>query len=560
MIHFNPSLEMKLGNTTPYQYRTSPLPPTHPVKALVGLARQIALPHEYEPERLPSFPALERTAKLGFNMPVSVGVPESATTKFSLFRQAAYPFWGTTSVTGTETYQATYDLAQGYGVTAANFEANYPVTQVSNITNKNTTASATQLGMSGVVGTTTFPHPFMAMDEMTGSIPWIYTPNNSDTRIVIALNSAPNAAVNFSLCYEVWDSPGECHAVTQIFSTSGTNLGAEATISLGVDAWIRPKAVTLQSSSLTDGAIVLRAYVIVSSGTLSYNTSSSTAGYYAVASATKTLFVPLVSPSEFGNSQLPWFSTRTTASAVLATNVTSVLNKAGTVLAGRVSPQVQSPWAVNSAYINTLHPAEKAYLPLETGLYTYCPPSTDLVNFWDYTLPSNSGALAATPVFRLDNDSLVNHFFLTSGTNASTLAFNVDWHIEFRTSSALFDVGMSTVTLETLHQAQIALASVGFFFENPEHSRILEAIMKAVRTYGPVVASAMNPVLGEFAHKGIDYVLSKIPSGKMKSTTVGASNPSESTQKKLIVLPPKAAAKRTKKNKKKKPQSQQTQS
>ncbi len=535
---------MKSGTyAAPVQYRSVPLPQTHPVKALVGLARQIALPHEYEPERLPSFPALERTAKLGFNQPVSVSVPASTTTKFSLFRQAAYPFWGTQATTSTETYLVTYDFAQGYGVTTANFETNFPVTQVSYVTNKNVGASATQLGMAGVAGNAVFPHPILAIDVNTGPLPWVYTPNTSDTRVVVAFNSAPNAIVNFNLTYEIWDSPGELHIATGTASTSGTNLGTELSISLAADAWIRPKAVTVQSNSLTDAAIVLRAFVIVSNGSLSYTPTSTTAGSYAVTSATKTLFTPLVSPSEFTNSQLPWYSTRTTAAAVLATNVTSVLNKAGTVLAGRVSPQVISPWAVTNSYVNTLHPAEKAYLPMETGLYTYCPPSTDLVNFWDYTLPTNSGTVTATPIFRLDNDSLVNHFFLTSGSNASTLAFNVDWHIEFRTSSALFDVGMSTVTLETLHQAQIALASVGFFFENPEHSKILESILGAIRSYAPSLASAINPVLGEMAHKGVDFILSKLPTGKMKSTSVNASNVGEAPRKKIVVAAPKAVKK-----------------
>ncbi len=542
---------MKSGTyTAPIQYRSAPLPQTHPVKALVGLARQIALPHEHEPERLPSFPALERTAKLGFNQPVSVTVPASTTTKFSLFRQAAYPFWGTQSSASTETYFATYDFAQGYGVTAANFEENFPVTQVSFVTTKSVTASNTQLGVTGASGNTVFPYPILAMDAATGTVPWIYTPKNSDTRVVVAFNASPNNSVNFNFTYEIWDSPGEAHTASVTALTAGTNLGAEMSISINADGWIRPMAITVQAASLTAGAVVLRAFVIVSSGSLSYTASTTTVGSYTVTSATKTLFTPLVTPSEFTNSQLPWYSTRTTAVAVLATNVTSVLNKAGTVLAGRVSPQVNSPWAVTSSYVNTLHPAEKAYLPMETGLYTYCPPSTDLANFWDYTLPTDSGNLTATPVFRLDNDSLVNHFFLTSGSNASTLAFNVDWHIEFRTSSALFDVGMSTVTLETLHQAQIALASVGFFFENPEHSKILESILNAIRTYAPAIAAVVNPVLGEVAHRGVDLILSKLPAGKMKSTSVNASNVAESVRKRIVVSAPKAV-KKSKKRKSK---------
>jgi hypothetical protein len=175
-----------------------------------------------------------------------------------------------------------------------------------------------------------------------------------------------------------------------------------------------------------------------------------------------------------------------------------VLNKGGTILAGRVDPKGGNAWATTQAIIAAKHPSEKAYLALETGLYTYCPPSTDLATFYDYTSPTSSYLSSALiPVYRLDNDALVNVFFLTSpAATASVFAVNVDWHIEFRTASTLFDVGISTISLETLHQAQLSLIQVGFFFENFDHKVILRGILSAAKWAAPHLAGALNPELG----------------------------------------------------------------
>jgi hypothetical protein len=244
--------------------------------------------------------------------------------------------------------------------------------------------------------------------------------------------------------------------------------------------------------------------VVVSGSSAVYTPSTTTGGTLALSGAGTRGVIPLVAPSEFANSALPWFATRTTASAVLGTNVTQVLSKAGTVLGGRVSPNVVSPWQVTKSYITALHPAEKAWLPLETGLYTYCPPSTDMADFWDYTLNTAAGA-AATPVYRLDNDAMVNVIYVTPGSTTEQLAVTASWHIEFRTSSALFQVALSGMTLESFHQAQLALAAAGFFFDNPDHKAIISKIIGAVNKVAPYAMAALqvvNPKMAAVAKLG----------------------------------------------------------
>jgi hypothetical protein len=274
----------------------------------------------------------------------------------------------------------------------------------------------------------------------------------------------------------------------------------------------------------TEGAPSFTVTAVVSAGTQAYSDSAVTYGNVVVTAGTVTALYPLSYPVEFSNSTLPWYSTRVTAAAVLGTNVTQIQKKGGTVLAGRVSPNVQNPWVVSQSYVNGLHPAEKAFLPLETGIYSYCPPSTDLANFWDYTLPTYIGSNSSfsAPVMRLDNDSLVNIMFITATSDAEQLAITLDWHIEFRTSSALFPIGLSAMTLESLHSAQLALASVGFFFENPTHQNILNRVISAAKAFAPQAASLLaGPTAGKLVHGAL--MLTNAPRSDMKTTTAKAS-------------------------------------
>jgi hypothetical protein len=204
--------------------------------------------------------------------------------------------------------------------------------------------------------------------------------------------------------------------------------------------------------------------------------------------------------------------------------VTQVLNKGGTILGGRVSPAIVDPWRVTQSYVNGLHPAEKAFLPLETGVYTYCPPSTDLIFFADHTLVTSGGA-SACPTLVLSNDALYNKLYLTTAGVAESLACTVTWHMEFRTSSALFQIGLSGLTLESLHQAQLVLAETGYFFENPKHDAVLNKVISAAKKYAPMAIGAYNPAMGALAKS--------LVKGKSKSKSVkpkaGPSKPRATT-------------------------------
>lgn len=482
-----------------------PLTPGNPLRNVTGLARQISLPGEHAPLRFPSFPALERTAVMGFNTPVTIETITTAPTAVTVFRQAAFPVWAdqTTSPFWAVDY-ATNSIEPGTsGLSTESVTATFRP----NVTGWTGTprAAANSPGFSGTAIPTGVNYAIMGRDANLYGAEFTYLPNGCDLHAVISSSSNTGTTIETTLVLEEWLAPGQS-STAHIFNTLGITVGqrGQSFQLLTADAnngrWFRPisMAVEYPTSSLMSSTFNVTLWVTnQATGNVSYANSSSSAGTVGVTFATNSrCHVPLSYPAEFRNSILPWYATRVTAAAFLGTNVTQILNKSGTVLGGRVSPAVVPAWKCDYNTVNNLHPAEKAYLPLETGVYTYCPPSTDLVFFTDYTLNTSNAAVAAAPIFSLSNDSMYNRMFLSTPSAVAAIAGTVTWHIEFRTSSALFQIGLSAMTLESLHQAQLVLAENGFFFENPEHERLLNKVIASAKKYAPGIVSAINPTFG----------------------------------------------------------------
>jgi len=446
-----------------------------------GLAKQIALPHELTPTRFPSFPALERTAVLGFNAPVSWSIPSGSVMRAIVCRQAAYPFWLDVACVGTEAHYLSF-------LAVINNSLPSPLTIDSGIFAQGTGTRTPASSYVPAITANPWPnglHAVIGVDAATGTVPYIW--HSGGTMMVVgSLTAAAAGAAQIDATLEKWMFPGEVS--TNIIYSYGFvvgvgNFGAAGTQALP-PGWYRLATVTCSIASVPSVVVTLISTV----GTPAYAPSGVNAGTVTVGSTGSNFYMwPAITPSEFNNSPLPWSATRTTAAAGLFTNVTQVLNKGGTVLGGRLNPMVTNVWTFSSASLNNLHPAEKAYLALETGAYTYCPPSTDISDFYDYTMPLSTSSAATTtlaPVFRLDNSSLVSALVFTPAAGvAEALALNLDWHIEFRTSSALFEIGMSTATIESLHQAQLALASVGYFFPNNNHKSVLAKVAKGTASF-----------------------------------------------------------------------------
>ncbi len=520
---------------------TLPLQPSHPLKSLVGLARQIALPHEYAAQRLPSFPALERTAVMAFSAPTTLVLPASTPIQVNVMRQAAYPVWASQDVSTTVTGYAIGFQTESHVVQTTSAGDTYNVNmapRVSILSNAN--ASNSFIGVSGITNSSPWGAPLIGVDSTKV---YMYKPTGIPLSVVVASSSALPATTSLRVEICAWTSPGEEIVVDSLsLIIAAGNTGAFGSSGAATNYnWLRFSVVNVTPTVSEQLPASFFLYGIVGFGTVTYTGSTTSQGTVVLPVATGRYVFPLVSPSEFYNAPLPWFATRTTACSFLGTNVSQVLVKGGTILAGRLSPAVVSPWQVTSSYIMGLHPAEKAYLALETGVYTYVPPSTDLQNFTDYTntpmytwVGSTATGGVLFPNYQLGNDSLYHTMFITATSTDEQLACTVDWHLEFRTSSALFQIGMSTMALETLHQAQLSLAELGYFFENPDHKKLKEKLARVVSKYGPKALSVGSMIPGPVGTvaKAAQFIVSARNRPPPSTTTAAASGMGKQGQRK----------------------------
>jgi len=477
-----------------------------------GLAKTFALPHEFPAGRLPSFPALERTAVMAFNTqsPLTVATYASGYGQRALImRQAAYPVWVDTVWSN---YVYTYTFPLTARVTASNMQEIMPMSGA--YTGTNTIGNYIVTGTALPSG-----YAIVGMDGSSGSKPWAHFPQSSRINIVVDYGAA--TADGLSVTFEVWQGVGEVVLASVPLASSNNvwfydNLASSVSLA---GRWARPVALACGTGVVTGATSALFISVYGAGGATAFVPATRT---LAVLATTFIDLLPLTPPPAFTTSTVPYSSTRVTAVSLLATNVTKVLNKEGTVNAARINPRILNPFTFLVSDLTALHPAEKYYAGLEQGFYTYVPPSTDLAEFHDCTLTLNT----IVPTYRLDNSAFINAVSFNDPDGGTNLALNVDWHIEFRSSSVLWPVGVSTVTLEALHQAQIVLLSAGFFFDNIDHKRVLANVIRAANFIAPSLGAVGFPI--KAAAKVGSYMLRG--SGSTPKPTSATSNG-------MVVLP-----------------------
>lgn len=471
-----------------------------------SVARAIALPGENAPVRFPSFPALERTSTLSFNAPRTWNV-SSGGRRAIVTRQPAFPLWleeqpsvgalassYTVGWTSDTRYGGSNDLQMDFYSSLA-YAAVGPTTL--NLLNPTVIGS----------GPPPAGYPTVGMDSRTGLTPWVWVPAGSTAVLCLIPNLASAAILDARVNGQIWQPGGEVRGITNLIGMPANQLGGFALLPTTTGYWYRPANLSLGQPASNIIQYTAFVTVVCSATNVSVAASAGAAPTITVTGLTPTTALqPAITPNEFANSPIPWESTRATAVAALFTNITKVLNKEGTVQWGRLNPDGADIWNFAESRLQVLHPAEKAFLALETGTYVFVPPSTDQAAFWDHTTTVGppGASLVLTPVYRLDNTALVLCGIFSDPDGSTSLAVNLDWHIEFRNVSALFPIGMSTMTLESFHQAQLALVEAGFFYANESHKSVLNRVIAAIGKYGPKLLQAYptTRVLYE-AYKGV---------------------------------------------------------
>jgi len=404
------------------------------------VAMSIALPKEYPPKRIPTFPQLERTSVLTLerNDMVAVGGGVATSSRAAITRMPAHPLWFDTYLTST-TYMYVTDVFSN---------------------------SCSDLGFTA----TTELAPLATYQGRS----WALNPSNvTATANVMEMRLVNAATVNLTIEYT---DGGEVHS-THVVGLTTTLV----TVTLPAGVWFRVANV--------DGVAAV-------ANRVAFRLIATSNDYYLVPRTTL--------PLELVNSRTPYADTRCSACAALFTNVTKVVNREGTVLAARLNASrlgfSKGPWNFVFADLSSVHPAERYFGPLEKGLYTYTAPTAEAEVFAEcytevdtlVTFPDTmAGVMRFTGLSTIADMSFFNAIVFTDDDVATTtnMAVTNSVHLEFRTTSSLFTTGYSAIPLEAYHAAQLALCSTGYFFENPIHWAALGALLlRGLRAAVPIVA------------------------------------------------------------------------
>ncbi len=447
------------------------------------ILNSLVAPELHDPIRLPSYPVIERTSVLGFNVPASVELPGEET-RMLITRQPVFPVWADQQATGFvngATWRSTTLPASG-GAPAVvnvdfvrNFDATFTGTRMPGI------PAAPSIGVAGGA-TGVLPYSSNApLVGVTADRNYIYVPANYLVAVVAGNYTGTSAAAttaSITLLERVTDEDARS-SVALTVSASKT-AGEVSLPASSVDRWFSVVDMTLQAAaSLTINESYFVTIMAVG-GTYTY-ASSSTGGDHGTVTVTAANVIgmlPLAMAPDFGVTSVPWRACRTTAMGVALTNISPVLVKSGSILAGRVDPLRLWPWSLAKGNVANLHKADKCLSSLQNGFYTYVPPSTDVAGFEDYT-EINDRQTSIMPVFRLDNYSMCHILFLSNlSSDSQSLTASVSWHLEFRNTSTLFPINIARTTIEVMHQAQLKMMTMGFFHPNSNIPAVLKGSFK----------------------------------------------------------------------------------
>jgi len=472
------------------------------------LAMSFVLPHENRAMRLPMVPAT-LTALLETMSDTTVPVPDTSSRRAFLCRDACYPLWMERTVAnGAVWLEATGSAGSWTLPTAANKLIQLPNWD-------RLTAATASATIDGAVITAAGLVDYGVLGDAPGTSA-IYIPPGSTFQVLVDIGGTGSNSLEMEVAYQVG---GE--EFTSTFLIGPTTLGyitygtAGTPISGGEGNW--PSGFTWIRSFRTGSLAVTGA----SAPVLKFGWS--TGGAFNIPSGTATLMLPVFQPPEFNNSTLPYSRSRLNASAALFTNVTAALSKEGTILAARLKPSIVDPWSFTTANVNSVHPKLRYFGPLEKGLYTFTTPNGNVTGFDDMriTLPSNSSYNAAErPLFSYKDIGLYNAIIfqdLGSASVGTQLAVSCYTHIEYETTSSLFQVGVSKHTLESLHAAEVALLDLGHFHENPIHwATIAKAASVALSKVAPMVAPIVAHYGQHLLDRGVAYLSGRNAAGDRK--------------------------------------------
>lgn len=482
------------------------------------LVQSIAVPRDHRPLRIPSFPALERTSVLSFTDTFTLNTEATGlNTRIGVVRDPVFPVWRHFSTGAKALSVSRQALCAGITIVGGDpsfMDLDYREDLYS--------VDANSSGWPNVA------QPLFVLNGVE------FIPLIGD---VVSLEMVCNTDPALS-AWAVKGSYLDGNLDPISFIASGTWFGVVAggVYHFHFSYELPDAAFAFQFESVSITATSAFSPVSLWVGSTTSNVVQTRPLTAPLATLPLAAMLPITLATEYSSAPIVWSSTRANAAAVLFSNVSAVMQKEGTVNCARAPSETGVNLFTSKMWdsqFSRIHPKERYFGPLEKGLYTFTLPDSTSESYHEY---SDIGI--GLPAFRhyLDGNRFAHLIIMKDPDNIAALAVTVDRHVEFKSNSVLFPYGFSATPLEAYHQAQMALANLGVFYENPVHLATIAALARsAIAKYGPRVAQAALP----YAVRGANQLLSTINAKLGQMQQAGFTNKKEKTktqkgQKKMV--------------------------
>lgn len=462
------------------------------IQNLPRLAQIQAVPSEYPAERLPTFPALERTSVLRFEQNKATTVSGDGDTYFLICRSPVYPVWKTYTFTSS----GIYHLFRGQSdVPYRTFYADHKFDYLDN--------EGSEAEQKVGLGTGPDLLPVMKDDEERT---WFFVSRGMYFCVELELDFNATGG-KWAIEAEFCPSLNICESTSFVTTADECTAGGSgstgyiniavptAFLTIGVGGWVHLKRMSCLVSATSAPTTGSAQAPVVKVGV-----STSPTGFAAAGGTVDYVWQPMFqSPPEFTIAPKIYSSARCNALGVLFQNVSRVVAKEGTVSAVRVCDatyalnEYAAPDFFNMVFDDSA--IEDRYTGLlEKGFYAYAPPDQFTSNFHDFETRNFGRALKRA----VQRDHSFAYYHLVrmvdyNATDPTNLFVSVFSHFEWRNTSMLWNIGLSRIPLEEWHRAQLVLMKLGFFFENPSHLSAIAALAKsAAMRLWPYVKPALQ--------------------------------------------------------------------
>jgi hypothetical protein len=456
-------------------------------RGLSRLAQTTALPAQNAPVRLPTYPSVERTAVLKMQAAYNMTITDNSSGYVIVMSDPVYPIWASQTTTNYSSW-----LSRTSALTFPTVAGG-----TADLTKYMTNTAGWSVGTKFNTTTGYYFQTYTLIDD-SGRL-WWWVPANSNGFCAATTSATVHGgAFKFNVRKAACPSELETASVIRVDATVATSAASQITAILVGGGWFTLESIECTTSATATTLVSVNSILIG-------NTTEATDPLVVTTAPTGTLYAVLwpflTTPFEGTVASKIYKGLRVNSLSVLFQNTTAVMEKEGTVQAVRL-PYASCPWDSSPGtnfytYFADAPVAERYVGLLEKGLYTYVAPDESSVKFHDYSHPSLVNETWATAEDPCQYYHFIKFTDQGTGSKATQLMLTLTVHYEFRSSSMLWEVGVSKITLEEWHQAQVAMMQLGFFFENPAHlATIARLAGVAARAAWPTVKRALGAAAG----------------------------------------------------------------